>query len=140
MVAPAALEEGWRYKTFEDGREGNVVSGTAALEIVTVLVPYSHTFRRAVFGCTAATPAGSTWTMVVMRQLVGAAAAKVASFTDIATKTAAFIEDNVSEEAIAADVVGPAIYTLLSDGDNAGDDLDDPCLAIMVTPTEQYQS
>ena len=71
--------------------------------------------------------------MVVMREVLGVAAAKVASFTDLATKTAAFIEDNVSHEDIADDLVGPAIYTLLSDGDNAGDDLDDPCFSIVVT-------
>lgn len=140
MVAPTALEEGWRYKTLSSGQGGNVVSGTAALNLATIIVPYAHTFRKAVFGCSAATPAGSAWTMVVMREVDGVAAAKVASFTNIVTKTAAFIEDNVSHEAIADDPVGPAIYTLLSDGDNAGDDLDDPCLSIMVSPTEQYKS
>lgn len=140
MATPTPLEEGWRYKAFSDGQGGNVVSGTAALNLATILVPYAHTFRKAVFGCSAATPAGSTWTMVVMREVLGVAAAKVASFTDVATKTAAFIEDNVTHETISDDLVGPAIYTLLSDGDNAGDDLDDPCLSILVTPTEQYES
>lgn len=140
MAVPTPLVEGQRYTTFSDGRQGNVVSGTAAINLCTILVPYAHTLRRVVFGCSAATPAGSTWTMVAMRELNGVAAAKVASFTDIATKTAAFIEDNITHETIAADAVGPAIYTLLSDGDNAGDDLDDPCFSVMVTPTEQYES
>ena len=128
------LHEGWRYKTFESHEIGNLIYGTATVNFCHIVVPLDHILRKATFACALNAQAGTTTLLKLQRAINGGVVADIAAWTNLVTKTAVFIEDHVSEESTFGDEVGPAMYAIELDGDDAGDDFTTPMLTIMVSP------
>ncbi len=127
------LHEAWRYKTLVGNNID--ISGAATFSVCAIYLPYDHVIRKAFFASTDQNNA-DTDTIQLRKQNIGASASilmsQAATWGDSAGN-ATRIDLPLLAAFDDVELRGGAIY-FLSIVSDAGDNVDSPCLTLLVQP------